>query len=97
MLPGAALANHGRPRGWRAGPPVQAISYRRSVVAAVLRGQHQGMYRSPSVPGPIQPACTLARGRPETLINGRDGGYRYAPPPSARNTMVQDARAAAKR
>jgi hypothetical protein len=55
------------------------------------------MNRPLPAPGPIQPACTLARGRPEALINGRDGAYRYAPPPSARSTMVRDARAAAKR
>jgi hypothetical protein len=47
-------------------------------------------------PGPIVPSCTTARGRPDTLMRGRDGGTRYAPPrTTAKATMADAARAAA--
>jgi hypothetical protein len=36
------------------------------------------------MPGRVMPSCTMARGRPETLIFGRDANTRLAPPPIKR-------------
>jgi hypothetical protein len=43
-------------------------------------------------PGPIKPACTMARGREEALLFGRDSTTRFAPPPIDRATLAKPAR-----
>ena len=47
--------------------------------------------------GGVTPSCTLARGRSETLIRGRDGATRSGPQPTMKNAPGQVARAAAAR
>jgi hypothetical protein len=51
----------------------------------------------PRTPGPIMPACTTARGNPDTLLRGRDAGTRYPPPSPAAKAMADAARAAASK